>query len=66
MSIELTELARRLCLAAHPLFHTTGSPIPCGQHVQEAQRLWGLTQPVGAASLKVILEVRAEQGLPTP
>ena len=63
--MPLTEFARRICVANHAHFGTTGSPVPCGQHIAEANRLWGLSEESGSVTLGVILEVRQEEGLPT-
>lgn len=59
--IPLSEFARRLCVAAHPAYGTTGQMVPCGQHTSDAQRLWGLLGPTGTSALGVIYAIRAEQ-----
>lgn len=60
-AIPLSEFARRLCEAAHPGFGSTGNPVPCGTHVRDGQRLWGLL--TDTAALEVIARVRVESGI---
>lgn len=57
-TLTIHELARRLCVAEHPHFSTTGSGIPCGTHRQQAGYLWPLTETNGTTALKVIIEAR--------
>lgn len=59
-----TELARQLCLANHTrtnVIETVGRQVPCGHHVAEANRFYGLTGDNGAASLAVLNEWAAHR-----
>lgn len=58
--IPLSEFARRLCVATHPGFGSTGSPVPCGTHTRDAQRYWGLLGDEGTTAFGIIGAIRAE------
>lgn len=58
--VSFTEYARRICEANHVY---RDGPVPCGQHLAEAQRTYGLIQSTGSGTLKVILQARREVGL---
>jgi len=59
-AITIQEFARRICHEHHP-FYPGGTP--CGAHITEAARLWGLVQPSGTKTLRVIRTVRLETGV---
>lgn len=60
--IPATELARRLCAETHPFVGQTGSPVPCGQHSLQADRLWGLIGEQGTKAFEVVERARIETG----
>ena len=60
--IPKSEFARRLCTAAH----YRQSPIPCGQHIAEAERYWVLLSPAGTRIMEVIKQARIEGKVDRP
>lgn len=64
--IPVTELARRLCVRAHPYLATTSAAVPCGPHTQIARNLYGVVLSPDPGQLEEIIKARAEAGLPMP
>lgn len=64
--VTITEFARQLCVANHDVRFATGlraqQGVPCAEHINDASRYWGLTQPAGAKTLGVIASLSGAVG----
>lgn len=61
------ELARQLCVANHTrtnVVNPIDRAVPCGKHLSDANRFYGLTSPDGAATLEVLNDWAAKRGEP--
>jgi hypothetical protein len=61
MTVSVQEFARRVCLANHRRDFDNAQPaertVPCGTHTAEARATLHLTQPEGAKTLGVIIDM---------